>query len=67
MEGKQHELSPRGRRALELIRALRRLPETEVTVRAEKRILDGINIADTIAVAVELAKDEGTFDEQAGR
>jgi hypothetical protein len=51
-------LSHTGRKALYEIRALRSLPETSGTVAAERKILNQLNSVDTLAIALELAKDE---------
>lgn len=56
----QPELSPRGQRVLRQIRALRALPETEVGFRAEQRLVNSLNITDTILVADALQQDDET-------
>ena len=52
------ELSSHAQDALRKIRALRALPETVSTFNAERKVLQQLNSVDTLAVALELQKDE---------
>jgi hypothetical protein len=53
-----YELYPHAQDALRKIRALRGLPETISTINAERKVLKQLNLSDTLAVALELQKDE---------
>lgn len=53
-----NELSPHAQDALRKIRALRCLPETISTLNAERKVLKQLNSVDTLAVALELQRDE---------
>lgn len=57
------ELSAKAQRALRQIRALRSLPYTEVGERAEQRVINNLNITDTLHVAEILAEDEAANDD----
>jgi hypothetical protein len=54
----ENNLSPAGQEALKLIRALRRLPETDGTVIAEKQAIKALRIADLKIIALILAEEE---------
>jgi len=49
-----NDLSPAAKTALRKIRALRKLPETESTVAAERRIIKYLNLTDVVTVAIAL-------------
>jgi hypothetical protein len=63
---KEHQLSIDAQRALRVIRALRRLPETSGTIAAEKRALNQLRLPDLTAVALILQEDDEA-EEQANR
>jgi len=51
-------LSPAAQRALKIIRALRRLPDTSGTLAAEKHALNQLRLPDLTQVALILQDDE---------
>jgi hypothetical protein len=51
-------LSPAAQTALRLIRALRRLPETDGTIAAERKVIDHLRLPDINAVALALLSDD---------
>jgi hypothetical protein len=54
----EDKLSPAGRDALKLIRALRRLPKTDGTIMAERQAIKELRIADLKIIALVLADEE---------
>ncbi len=50
-------LTPAAKEALRRIRALRALPQVDVTIQAEKKALKTLSTAEALAVALELAGD----------
>ena len=58
----EHNLSPAGQDALRLIRALRRLPETDGTVIAERQVIKELRIADLKIIALVLADEEDAHE-----
>ena len=47
------------------MRALRGIPETDGTIAAERRVLKGLNVTDTLSVALALQQDEEEANDQA--
>ena len=58
-------LSPIAQTALWKMRALRGIPETDGTIAAERRVLKGLNVTDTLSVALALQQDEEEANDQA--
>ena len=58
MENNNTDLSLRAQRALYEVRALRALASTEVAIIAERKVIKKLSPAETLAVAIELWKDE---------
>jgi hypothetical protein len=56
------DLSLEAAAALLKIRALRKLPETSGTLAATRRVILPLNVADTLAVALELDADDVEFE-----
>jgi hypothetical protein len=58
MQREDNDLSPIAQTALWKMRALRGLPKTSSTDAAERRVIKGLNVTDTLRVALALALDE---------
>jgi hypothetical protein len=52
------ELSSIAQTALRKMRALRGLPKTSSTEAAERRVIKGLNVTDTLRVALALQQDD---------